>query len=387
MAILVLNPLQVTNFFMPAIRNFAGLPVIMQIAICFIIISVALIVYIQFRLFIIRYKGHRLEQKKAKLVPFIDGLITEHILMRTDIDSSSDVNSIIIDTAAFNTPQLSGKESRQILIDRIISYKKGFSGTIALLLRKLYQDLEFDKVSYKKMNAFKWSKKIKGIRELVDMDAPISDVIVLPLTNSKHRELRAEARNAYIKLSKNEPFKFFDISTEPLLMWEQIELFKTITTTKDISIPNFARWITYSNNKSIISFCLKLIVHYKQTDAAPAIVKLLDNKDHTLRAEAINTLGKIKYLPAEDQLIHLYTNQPLTCQLEILKAIGRMETGRNIQFLKQEFLYSTDFDVRKNAAKSIIMSDAQDLIDELFQSSTPENKLILKHAMNPLIKY
>jgi hypothetical protein len=359
----------------------------MQIAVCFIIVSIALILFIQFDLFRIRYKGHRLEKKKAKLVPYIDGLITEHILMRTDVDSNTDVNFITIDTSAFETPQLSGKENRQILIDRIISYKKGFSGTIALLLRKLYQDLEFDKVSYKKMNSFKWSKKIKGIRELVDMDVPISDVNVLPLTNSKHRELRAEARNAYIKLSKNEPFKFFDISTEPLLMWEQIELFKTITTTKGISIPNFARWITYSNNKSIISFCLKLIVHYQQTDAAPAIVKLLDSKDHALRAEAINTLGKIKYLPVEDQLIHLYTNQPLSCQIEILKAIGRMGTSKYTQFLKQEFLYSTDFDVRKNAAKSIIMSDAQETVDELFQSTTPENKMILKHAMNPLIKY
>ncbi len=387
MANLVLNQLQVTNFFMPAIRYFAGLPVIMQIAICFIIISVALILFIQFRLFVIRYRGYRLEKKKTKLIPFIDGLITEHILMRTDIDSNTDVNFITIDTSAFSTAQLSSKENRQILIDRIISYKKGFSGTIAQLLRKLYQDLEFDKVSYKKMNSVKWSKKIKGIRELVDMDIPISDVNVLPLTNSKRRELRSEARNAYVKLSKNEPFKFFDISTEPLLMWEQIELFKTITTTKDISIPNFARWITYSNNKSIISFCLKLIVHYKQTDAAPAIVKLLDSKDHALRAEAINTLGKIKYLPVEDQLIHIYTHQPLVCQLEILKAIGRIGTGRHTQFLKQEFLYSTDFDVRKNAAKSIIMSDAQDIVEELFQSTTPENKLILKHAKNPLIKY
>lgn len=372
----------------PILDHLLGLPVIIQIAVVFIFISSASILFIQVRIWFTRYKGYLLQKRLSVLIPLIDSLISEHIILRNDVvNNNTSVDNIDLDTDAFRLAIFRKAKNKQVLIDRLISYRKGFSGSTGALLRKVYLELELDKVSFKKMKRSQWNIKVRGIRELTDMDISISDVNILPLTNSKRNELRSEARNAYIKLSKNEPFKFFDVSTEPLLKWDQIELFKTITTTENIALPNFARWVTYSSNKSIVSFCLKLIVHYNQIDAGPAVVKLLDNKDHVLRAEAINCLGKLKYEEVEQQLLHIYSNQPLNCQLEILKAVGRMETRNSIQFLKQEFLYSTDFDIRKNAARSLVRNAPKSLIDELMASSSAEGQLILKHSMNPLIKY
>lgn len=372
----------------PLLDSFLELPVIIQIAVIFIFISSASIIFIQVRIWFTRYKGHRMQKRLAVLLPLIDNLISEHIILRNDvINNSAHADTVELDIDAFRLREFRKKGNKQILIDRLISYRKGFSGSTGALLRRLYLELDLDKVSFKKMKRSQWNTKVRGIRELTDMDISISDVNILPLTNSKRNELRSEARNAYIKLSKNEPFKFFDISTEPLLKWDQIELFKTITTTENIALPSFARWVTYSSNKSIVSFCLKLIVHYNQIDAGPAVVKLLDNKDHVLRAEAINCLGKLKYEEVEQQLLHIYSNQPLNCQLEILKAIGRMETRHSVLFLKQEFLYSTDFDIRKNAARSLVRNAPKALIEELMASSSEDGQLILKHSMNPLIKY
>jgi len=370
------------GFRIPYLEQWMSLPVIIRIAVVFIVISTLFIVYIQFRIWITRYNGYLHEKRTRKVLPVIDTLIAEEILMKSDAGGHARINF-----DAFRLPLFYNRRNRQILIDRLINYKRSFTGSTGDLLRQLFLELELDKMSAKKMKRRSWNMKVRGIRELTGMDIAISDVNILPLTNSKRHELRAEARNAYIKLSKNEPFKFFDISSEPLLDWDQIELFKTITTTENIAIPNFARWVTYSNNKSIISFCLKLIVHYNQQDAAPAVLKLLDNKDHILRAEAIYCLGKLKYEPAEPQLIHIYSNQPLNCQLQILKAVGRMATGESTYFLRQEFMYSTDFDIRKNAAMSFIRNASPEFINELLEASNEENKLILKHSMNPLIKY
>jgi len=374
-----------TSINFPLLERWWEFPIIIKVAVVFIIVSTFFILYIQLQIWLTRYRGYLNDKRVKKIVPQIDLLIAEEILMKADsLDGKATTH---IDFDAFRLPIFSNVKNRQILIDRIISYRRGFTGGTGELLRQLFLELELDKLSSKKMKSRNWSRKVKGIRELTDMDISISDVNILPLTNSKRHELRAEARNAYIKLSKNEPFKFFDISTEPLLDWDQIELFKTITTTENIAIPNFARWVTYSTNKSVVSFCLKLIVHYNQQDAAPAVIKLLDTKDHILRAEAINCLGKLKYEPAEPILMHIYSNQPLNCQLEILKTLGRMGTGDNLNFLKQEFLYSTDFDVRKNAAISYVKNAMPDAIRELMEASNEENKLILKHSMNPLIKY
>lgn len=380
------NTTDTTNW--PWLDSFLGFPFVIQIAAISIVVSVCFILFIQFRILQTRISGYRRQKRLDKINPIIDAVISEQVILRSDLSDGVSVDNVPLDLSGFDHPAFRNAANRQLLLDRLVSYRKSFGGKTGGLLRRIYLELGMEKMSFSKMKSFRWNNKVKGIRELTDMDIIISDVNILPLTNSKRHELRSEARNAYIKLSKNEPFKFFDISTEPLLMWDQIELFKTITTTENIAVPNFARWVTYSNNKSIISFCLKLIVYYNQTDAAPAVIKLLDNKDHVLRGEAINCLGKLKYEEVEQQLIHIYSNQPLRCQIEILKAIGRFETGKSTAFLKQEFLYSTDFDIRKNAALSIVKSTQdRSVITELMEASSEENQLIIKHSMNPLIKY
>lgn len=371
----------------PAWLNwFLSLPLVIQIAVVSILISTCFILYIQYRIWYIRFKNYIYNKRVKYIVPILDDLITEQIVLKSNVSQNQ------FGEPAFNIPnqiraEFRSRKYRKIIIDRIIKYQADFTGTIGTEMRNLYMELGLDKVSFRKMKSRKWEKKIRGIRELTNMDILIADVNILPLTNNKRQELRSEARNAYIKLSKNEPFKFFDVTTEPLLKWDQIELFKTITTTENIAIPNFARWVTYSNNKSVVAFCMELIVYYKQYDAAPAVVKLLENKDHLLRAQAINCLGKLKYEQAAPQLVHIYSNQPLNCRLEILKALGRMGNKENVTFLKQEFMYSTDFDIRKNAAKSIVRNSNKQQIDLLMESCTPENQLILKHNLNPLIKY
>lgn len=373
------------------LQEFYFAPLIIQIAIFFIGFSILSILITYTTILTKRYKGYRLEKKLEKINPLIDELILKHIIFNEDLSKDLEEGEIpqLIPLADFQKSPFKSNFGKQALIDRIINFRKSFKGTMAFYLRQLYIDLELDKKSFNKMKSVKWDKKVVALVELTAMDMSIADVNILPLTNSKNSELRAEARHAYIKLSKNEPFKFFDVVTEPLLMWDQIQLFKIITTTEDIAIPNFARWVTYSTNKSIVSFCLKLIVFYNQVEGIPAVIKLLDTKDHQLRANAINCLGKLKVDDVEGKLLDIYGNQTLNCQIEILKAIGRIRSGKSIDFLKYEFLHSSDFDLRKNAARSIIKggAQAQQTIQLLLETATKENLLILKHCMNPLIKF
>jgi Tfp pilus assembly protein FimT len=372
-----------------SLYEFRGASLNIQIAIIFILVAVLCTVMAYLSILTGRYRAHKHQKKLASLHPVIDNLLMDNILLNDELASDVPADQVALPVEAFGLPVFEKAWARQVLIDRLIEYRNNVRGSMGEQLRNLYVQLELDKDSLKKMKSRKWDKKVQALAELGNMNMSIADVTILPLTNSRNRELRAAARHAYIKLSKNEPFKFFDVVTEPLLMWDQVELFKIISTTEHIAIPNFAQWITYSSNKSIVSFCLKLVVHYNQISAVPAIVKLLDTKDHYLRADAINCLGKLKMEDVEEKLIHMYSSQPLNCRLEILKAIGRINSGRYVDFLRQEFLHSTDFDIRKHAAKSLIKNQwaAKGLIEELVETATAENKLILKHSMNPLIKF
>ena len=381
--------IQVPPFLEPAWNLFREAPLAIQLAMIFIIIAASITLLAYFSILRSRYRGYQRAKRLASLLPKLDNLIIEEVLANQDPLANTHPDRVQINLEEFWKLPLQKKWARQATTDRIIHFRRNVRGNAGHLLRSLYLQLELDKDNIKQMKSSKWERKVRALTEFINMDIPIADVSILPLTNSHNRELRAAARHAYIKLSKNEPFKFFDVVTDPLLMWDQVELFRIITTTEDIAIPNFARWITYSSNKSVVSFCLKLIIHYNQLPAVPAVKKLLDTKDHYLRADAINCLGKLKVPDVEDKLVAIYSSQPLHCQIEILKAIGRIGSGQYIDFLKQEFLHSTDFDLRKSAAKSIVKNEsiASQVIRELLDTADPESLLILKHCMNPLIKY
>ena len=373
-----------------AYEQFSLLPLFIEIALAFIVIAIlaTLIAYgsIMYR----RYNGYIAAKRVAFISPKIEDLITEQVLLNEKLDKDLPIEEIDFDQDAIKNKIYNKKEVRQILIDTLIRYRKNFRGEVGELLRKLYIDMNLQKDSYDKMKSIAWENKIKALVELTQMDIPIADVTLLPLTNSSNPTLRAAARNAYIQLSKNEPFKFFDIATEPILPWDQLEMFKIITTSKDIAIPNFARWVSYSTNKSIVSFCLKLIAHYDQQSAISAVSMLLETKDHYFRANAINCLGKLSAEKVEERLVLIYNSQPLNCQIEILKAIGRIGSGKYLEFLKHEFLYSFNFDIQMHAARSIIRHNTQasrQMLDELMETTTDENQLIIKHCRNPLIKF
>lgn len=378
-----------TNLLYSAYEQFGFLPLFIEIALAFIFVAIfaTLIAYsvIMYK----RWKGYVDEKRMAFIRPKIEEMITDQVLVNENLEQ------VPVDEIEFNPDALNDKIFkkpwvRQVIIDILIQYRKNFRGEVGELLRKLYIDMNLTKDSYDKMKSFKWERKIKAVVELTQMDIQISDVTILPLTNSTNPSLRAAARNAYIQLSKNEPFKFFDIATEPILPWDQLELFKIITTTKDIAIPNFSRWVSYSTNKSVVSLCLKLIAHYDQQTAIPAVMDLLSNKDHYFRADAINCLGKLSAEIAEEKLVRIYNTQPLSCQLEVLKALGRISSGKYLDFLKQEFLYSSNFDIRMHSARAIIKHNtpaSRALIEQVLEETHDENKLIISHCQNPLIKY
>lgn len=373
-----------------AYEQFNLLPLFIEIALVFIFIAIMATLMSYGSILFRRYHSFVYNKRLSHLSPIIEDLITEQVLLNESLGKDIPVDEMVFDQHAISNKLFKKPPVRQILIDTLIRYRKNFRGEVGELLRKLYIDMNLVEDSFTKLRTFKWETKIKALVELTQMDIPISDSMLLPLTNSTNPTLRAASRNAYIQLSKNEPFKFFDVATEPILPWDQLEMFKIITTTKDITIPNFSRWVSYSNNKSIVTFCLKLIAHYDQQTAIPAVIELLKTKDHYFRAHAINCLGKLSAEVAEEKLVTIYTSQPVNCQIEIIKAIGRIASGKHLEFLKQEFLFSSNFDVQMHAARSIIRHNSQHsrmMLTEIMETTNEENQLIIKHCQNPLIKY
>ncbi|MCK7554665.1 hypothetical protein MKQ70_06460 [Chitinophaga sedimenti] len=241
----------ISESFSVLFHDFRYAPLIIQVALVFIVIAVTATTLAYLSILMARFKGYRKDKRLAKLQPMIDQLLIENILMNDALnDPELSPEQVQLPIEVFELPVFEKKWARQAMIDRLINFRKNVRGAMGDQIRNLYIQLELDKDTLKKMKSSKWEKKVQALYEFTSMDMSIADVTILPLTNSRNRELRAAARHAYIKLSKNEPFKFFDVATEPLLEWDQVELFKIISTTEHIAIPNFAQWITYSKTKA-----------------------------------------------------------------------------------------------------------------------------------------
>jgi hypothetical protein len=374
------------EFFKYLIANFRAMPFVVQLAL--VIISTAVIFsvlsYIIMALF--RFRTYSLERRYATLTPLISDLTFRYIspAEENNMDGLSKPSiAIVSEIKRF----LGTRHDRQMMVELLVNYKKDLRGDMGDKLTELFIALGLDKFSLSKLQHSRNYKKIQALTELSDMGVTTSDVHILPLTQHSSHRVRTIARHSYIKLSKNDPFRFLDTSSDKLLIWDQIELFRIITSDETGIVPDIAPWLTYSTNSSVIHFCLRLVVQYNQRQAIPAVVGLLETRDHELRAAVINCLGKMKVTEVEQQLVELYVNQPIKCRIEIIKALGRMRTGNYVEFLKNEFIHSDDFATKKNAAKSLVNNLTSERIEKLLNACVPGDQVMIRYCMNPMIKY
>ncbi|QOR76546.1 MAG: HEAT repeat domain-containing protein [Thermoflavifilum sp.] len=366
---------------------FEAQPPFIRFALVVIVLALAAILFMYALLIITRLHYHWKQHRETQFRQKAEALIIEHVMLHPDIETRSPEQITLPDGIFRQALRLQRRWQKQVLIDVMMYYHKNFAGKTAQVLRRLYIQLRLDKLSYRKLRSWRWNRKIQGLHELAEMQLQVPEVTMLELTTSRNRVLRMEAQAAYIRLSKNEPFKFFDHLTGRLLPWEQLFLFEVITHTQGLTIPSFSRWLHYSENTDLKLFCLKLIVHFNQFNAIPAVMKLLEHRDAQVRAAAIDALGQLEAVDAEDQLVQLYVDQPITCQVAILRALGHIRSGRYLHFLREEFLRSQDYAVRKEAARALIAHGDEELIQSLLQHAPEERKRTLEHCLDPLIKY
>ena len=184
-----------------AYEQFSLLPLFIEIALVLIIVAVLATILAYLVILVKRYRGYVYQKRLSYLSPKIEDLITEQVLLNENLDKNVPIDEIEFDKAAINNKLYKKPAVRQILIDVLIRYRKNFRGEVGDLLRKLYIDMNLLDDSFKKLNTFKWENKIKAIVELTQMDIPISDSTLLPLTNSRNPTLRA-ASTGYSFLQK-----------------------------------------------------------------------------------------------------------------------------------------------------------------------------------------
>ncbi len=360
------------------------------IKICFIISILALlgIIIALVDISVQRFSRKRLEERTTLLSVRINQLLTSAVMMEeTTTQKKGSIVKSNFDIGSFYDPGIPAKEVNKILITEMIRYRNYFSGQIAERIRKLYIDLSLDKEAINQLHKKNWEIKAAALSELFKMDIEVDHTDLLQLVHDKNRYIREFARLSLIKFAKNDPLQFLHELNEPISQWEEFEIFLLFQQKKDFILSSLEGLIALDKEPSVVSLCLKLAVYFKQATAVSLILNLIKTPNLKLRGEAIASLGKLEVKGSEKELVSIYPEQPHEIRLEILTALGRIQSGECLDFLEKEFISSSDFEIKKHASDAIIKLYplSKSTIEKLMHDGGTLNQKILNHSLDPLI--
>lgn len=358
-------------------------PLIIQVAIFFILFGVAATVSFMIIVMVLNRKRAKSENKSADLDPRMEHFFQQIIF-------SDKKYSIIEITDQYNSEFGKIKKSDYICITKALEQIKNKVELVDQHLTNFEECLyAFKVVDYLegKLDSSNTREKLNALHLLANLGIKISESKILPNAYAKNSSLRKESRASYMALSTNDPFKFFDELTN-LNQWNQMSLMMQFKKHHKDNLPNFNKWIKYTKNNEQIIFFIRMIEHFKQESSVDCLIELLDHDDHEVRNEAIMALGKMLYTPIEDKLKEIFTFQPEECQSSIIQAISLLNTGKSLEFLKEIYKKESNYENKKLIAEAIYnYGEEGRLYFEILENlETGFNLLILEHVKNPLIQ-
>ena len=330
-------------------EQFLNYPLLIKVAYLGIIISFLITLACYLIIFVRRIRQAWMQPKIATWKNEIDSVLTSSIIaFNSGGYHEDDIQHIVEELKKL---PLHTYTVRQMLIGELIFLHKNFSGKVNILIRTIYVRLKLEDHSKRKLKSWHWFKKAQGIEELSELGIESISEELLRYVNSKNIILRMQAQSGFLQLSKTNPFVFLDYTNQNILPWHQINLMDVLNRRKDIPLPTFSKWFQ-SSNKSVVVFCIRLVVRFRQMESVQELLQLIKHPDGEVRKEMIIAVGELSLVDSERHLIIHFNNETHLCQLEIIKTVGKIASGEEIDFLKR-MVFSSDFEIRFEAAKAI----------------------------------
>lgn len=269
--------------------------------------------------------------------------------------------------------------NRNILLGEILGLHANISGESAEKLRDLYFNLGFHRDSLKKAYSRKWYVKVRGFRELAQMDFKEANEEIYRHITSKNQILRIESQIALVKLSEDNPLFFLDNMRDELSQWEQINILETINYHK-IDIPTFENWLE-STNQSVMVFAIKMIGVFKHTFSVEKVIQKLAHVSETVRKYAILTLIQLEMPEGIEAMKKTFDSESEKNQEIIMQGLVSLAVADDIPFLKHVLNTNTNFRVCVNASHILKnMPGGMDVLDGIYALSDDYLKKIITNV-------
>lgn len=361
--------------------SFSDYPIIIKISICVIFFCSLITVVLMARIFMVRHNKKKKREIITRLRPQFFSFV-RNIILSKDTYSSDDVYTLFTQ----NFGKLD-KQAYMSLIPTLEDVVKQERDTLdAENYDSVIKGLKVDECLEERLDFSSTRARLMALQSLSRLGLTVSDSKILPYTYSNNDTLRKESRASYMGISNNDPFKFLD-EEDSLNEWEEINLMQQFEMHHKDHLPDFSKWIRYSEDAEKIKFFVRQAAYFDQQNSLKTIVTLLQHSDYKVRKEAIIAVGKMNASDQEARLIDMYFSQPLVCQFAIIEALSFINSGKSLVFLEKAYEMANNPDLKRVAAEAIYFygEEGRTLFDKLIRTESSSNKNILRHVQNPLI--
>lgn len=291
-------------------------------------------------------KRKQVRLRKKELAPMISNFL--FFQQDTDIADREDYIRMKIEIRQLLKYPL----NREVLSEVLMDLRHDVSGEVQVRLFNLYQDLGLHRDAFKKLGSWHWVKVSQGILELTEMQVWKSYHIIKRHVNDHRSIIRLQAQLAIVSL-RDEGISFFlDTVSHRISEWQQLKLMEILMQREDFDPPRFKRWLI-SENRDVVLFSLRLIKHYKQNDAAHAIITLLGHCSQTIKVAALECIKEFRFAEAANPLKQHFKQAHSELKVLILDALEPVSKLSDLTWLQKIAERDESFLVRTKAGSVI----------------------------------
>ena len=184
---------------------------------------------------------------------------------------------------------------------------------------------------------------------LMTLPIRISEGALAAYTGHKNDRIRELARAYFGFCSKTEPFRFVMLDVnEPYQLWYPTTFHRLCGWhhAKYHPVPQLLELAKRSKNDNRKALFISEIPYWGTEEEKRSVREILTWPGPKCRSAAINALALIGDPDSEEDLVRTYHLQFPAAKRETLRAVAKINTGRQIDFFRQAYLHSTSQDTR-----------------------------------------
>jgi HEAT repeat protein len=291
-----------------------------------------------------RIAGRRrqIRLRKGELAP----VITKFLFFQQEIDLNGREDYIRMKIEIRD--QLKAPVNRVVLTEVLMDLRQDVTGEARKRLLNLYQDLGLHQDALQKLQSVRWEKVSQGILELTEMRVDQAYHIIKKRINDKRSVVRRQAQLAIVNLREEGIRYVLDTARHRISEWQQLKLMELLNQKEDFIPPRFQAWLI-SENEDVVLFALRLIRHYRQSDASKAIVTLIRHRSPEIQVAALECIREFRFKEARTPLKQNFENATARIKISILDALREVATEEDLPWLQTQAIEDPSFLVRNKA--------------------------------------